>query len=135
MRSVTMLLIGLLALTAANAQEDIYQFDTKNQRESYITLSTELRCPKCQNQNLADSNAGASKIMRDVIAEELLAGKTEHEIKTMMVDRYGEFVLYKPPVKLETLLLWWAPVIFLGLVLLVFILVVKKRSKYATDDE
>lgn len=119
----------------SSAQDDIYQFDTDKQRSSYQALSAELRCPKCQNQNLADSNSEISEIMRDVIAEQLVQGKSEDEVKAMMVDRYGEFVLYKPPVKTETLILWWAPVVFIGLVVLAFIVIISKRSKYADDPD
>ena len=126
----------LLAVIASSVQalDGLYEFDTENQRESYKTLSTELRCPKCQNQNLADSNSEISEAMRDVIAEELLSGRTEQEIKDMMVERYGDFVLYKPPVKKETIILWWAPIVFLLVVFLCLGFVVFKRSQYVDDD-
>jgi len=127
--------VSLLFTHLSLAQDDIYPFDTDSQRSSYQTLSVELRCPKCQNQNLADSNSEISEIMRDVIAEQVLMGKTEDEVKAMMVDRYGEFVLYRPPVNKETLILWWAPVVFIGLVFVAFIVIVSKRSKYVDDDE
>lgn len=117
------------------AQESLYEFDTKKQEDSFSKLSTELRCPKCQNQNLHDSNSEIADIMRDVIAEELLAGKTEVEIKDLMVDRYGDFVLYKPPVNLETLVLWWAPVGLVAVVFICFLVIVIRRSKYAVDDD
>lgn len=119
----------------ATAEVEIYEFESDSQRNSYLSLSEELRCPKCQNQNLADSNSEISDIMRDVIAEQVQAGMSEDEIKTMMVDRYGDFVLYKPPVKKETLLLWWAPIIFLAAIAVVFISIIVRRSKYVDDEE
>ena len=132
-RAVIFILFALAASTAL-AQNEIYDFDTENQRNSYAKLSVELRCPKCQNQNLADSNSDISEAMRDVIAEELISGKTESEIKQMMVDRYGEFVLYKPPVNMQTLVLWWAPVIFLLIVFVILLTVVARRRKYVEDE-
>lgn len=134
--ALRLLLLSLMLTFAGvcSAQDDLYQFDTENQRENYVTLTTELRCPKCQNQNLADSNSEISDIMRDVIAEELLAGSTEDEIKTLMVDRYGDFVLYKPPVNKATIALWWAPFVFMAVVVLALIFVVAKRSKLASEE-
>ena len=67
--------------------------------------------------------------MRDVIAESINAGKSEQEIKQTMVDRYGDFVLYKPPVTAETIGLWWAPGVFLVIAAIVFISIVIKRKK------
>jgi cytochrome c-type biogenesis protein CcmH len=72
-------------------------------------LANELRCPVCQNQSLADSNADLARDLREEIARQLAAGRSDDEIRTLMVSRYGEFVLYDPPLQPNTLLLWGAP--------------------------
>lgn len=122
----------LMSLQVA-AVVETYEFDRAEQRESYVTLSEELRCPKCQNQNLADSNAEIAQIMREVIVEEIKLGHSEQAIKDLMVERYGEFVLYEPPVVMETLVLWWAPVLFLLIAALAFVYIVFKRSRVTQE--
>ncbi len=122
-------ILSTLATSIACASSGVYDFESDDLRKSYQRLTEELRCPKCQNQNLADSNSEISDIMRDVIAESLADGKSEQQIKTTMVERYGDFVLYKPPVTVETMALWWAPMVFLGVAALVFVFIVAKRKK------
>ncbi|WP_193173832.1 cytochrome c-type biogenesis protein [Nisaea nitritireducens] len=72
-------------------------------------LSKEVRCLVCQNQSIDDSNAGLAKDLRVILRERLVAGDSDSEIKTFLVERYGDFVLLKPPVKAETLFLWYGP--------------------------
>ena len=78
-------------------------------------LSLQLRCLVCQNQSVAESNAGLAVDLRNQVREQVVAGKSDREIIDFMTSRYGDFVLYKPPVKVTTLLLWFGP----GLLLLV----------------
>ena len=78
-------------------------------------LAQELRCLVCQNQTLADSNAPLAVDLRNQIREQLAAGKSERDVKDYMVARYGDFVLYRPPFKATTLLLWIGPFLFLAL--------------------
>lgn len=127
------ILLGLLCLLVAAtslAQEDIYSFSSEDNRDAFDQLTQELRCPKCLNQNLADSDSEISKIMRDVIAEEIEAGQNEEDIKQMMVDRYSEFVLYDPPIKRETMILWVTPIIILILGIIAFVIIIVKRQSY-----
>ena len=103
-------------------------FQSQQQEERFNQLARELRCLVCQNQNLADSDAQLAHDLRAEVHEMLVAGKSDDEIKTFMVDRYGDFVLYRPPVQENTYLLWLAP---LGLLLIgAFILrvIIKKRA-------
>ena len=76
-------------------------------------LAHELRCLVCQNQTLADSNAPLAVDLRNQIREQLAAGKSEHDVVDFMVARYGDFVLYRPPLKASTVLLWVGPFAFL----------------------
>ena len=98
---------------SAWAVVDVHTFDTESQRQRYLTLIDELRCPKCQNQNLSGSDADIAADLRRELHRLLLAGKTDREIITFMVDRYGDFILYRPRLQMNTSLLWFAPVILL----------------------
>ncbi len=92
-------------------------------------LAHELRCLVCQNQTIADSNADLAIDLRTQIREQIQAGKTDSQIKEYMVARYGDFVLYKPPVQSNTLLLWIAPFLLLvGAVVFLFWHLAKRRK-------
>ena len=107
---------GQLWLTpVALAVIETYEFSSPDLEVRYHQLSQELRCPKCQNQNIADSNAPIARDLRVVLYEQLEQGATDDEILAYMVARYGEFVRYRPGVDRNTVLLWTAP----GLLLIV----------------
>ena len=122
--------VPLLALAAI----DVYEFDTPEQEARFRSLTQELRCPKCQKQSIADSDADISGDMRLRTAEMIREGYTDREVVDFFRDRYGDFVSYRPPFDATTLLLWLGP----GLVLLAGgILVVRllRRASAAADDE
>lgn len=116
-----LLLVCLLVASAilGAAEQDRRQFDTAAQRQLYLQLTAELRCPQCQNQNIADSNAVVAVDMRDKTHELVLQGKDRQQILDYMINRYGYFVHYQPPVNRYTLLLWLAPAVLLVGLLLV----------------
>lgn len=114
---------------------DVFEFDSEGQRQRYQQLAYELRCPKCQNQNLADSNSQISQDLRAEVVKLLKEGKTDAEIRQYMVDRYGDFVLYNPPVQSNTIVLWWGPLIILLLAAIAFVSIVLKRSKVTGSVE
>ena len=97
-------------------------------------LSEELRCLVCQNQNIADSNAELAQDLRREIRSMIQAGKTDKEIIDFMVTRYGDFVLYRPPVKGITLLLWGGPIALLLLGLFVLQRYLRQRARRMADD-
>jgi cytochrome c-type biogenesis protein CcmH len=111
------LLLGLLLFAAGAAQTAIetYEFDDDVLLERYQLMSAELRCPKCQNQNIAGSNAPIAADLRKQLYQQLQAGRSDAEIIEYMVQRYGEFVLYRPRWDKVTLVLWLAPLILLTL--------------------
>ena len=115
------LFFGLLLAMPVQAKVEIVQFDTPEQEERYKKVIAELRCLVCQNQNLADSDAELAVDMRRKAYEMVKQDKTKTEIANFMVDRYGEFVLYRPPLNRNTLLLWTGPFIILliGVTLLI----------------
>lgn len=98
------------------ASTEVVEFSDPQLRKRYYQLVQELRCPKCQNQNLADSNAPISKDMKAQIYSMLEAKNTDDEIKQHLVSRYSEFVLYRPEVNTNTWFLWFAPLclVFVG---------------------
>jgi cytochrome c-type biogenesis protein CcmH len=98
------------------------------------TLSEELRCLVCQNQTLADSNAPLAEDLRREVRELAQQGKTDAEIKQYLVARYGDFVLYKPPVKPTTWILWFGPFAFLLGGGLLWFVVLRRRRRGGSDD-
>jgi cytochrome c-type biogenesis protein CcmH len=105
--SLTMAIVSMNAVAVI----ETYEFSTPELELRYKALSQELRCPKCQNQNIADSNAPISRDLRAIVHEQLEAGATDDQIITYLVDRYGEFVRYRPGVDGNTFWLWSAPII------------------------
>ena len=124
-----LLLLGLLLVFTAQAVEDLTAFPDDEMRQRYHTLTEELRCPKCQNQNLADSNSMIAEDLRAEVHRLLLDGKSDQQIKQYLVARYGDFVLYKPPVKSSTWVLWLLPVALLLVAVIVILLLVRGQRK------
>jgi cytochrome c-type biogenesis protein CcmH len=93
----------------------------------------EIRCLVCQNQNLADSNAELAQDLRNVIREKIEAGQTDKEIVQFLTDRYGDFVLYRPPLRDNTLVLWAGPFVILLLALFLLIRTISKRNAANAD--
>jgi cytochrome c-type biogenesis protein CcmH len=111
---------------------DTYQFNNEAQELRYQALIAELRCPKCQNQNLAGSDAPIAKDLKDRTYQLLQDGKTDSEIRDYMVERYGDFISYKPPVRGSTYALWFGPFALLLVVVLVLVWRRKKVTPPAT---
>jgi len=128
-----LLTLCLFWATSAYAVIETYQFDSAEMRERYHVFVKELRCPKCQNQNLEDSNAGVAADLRREVHRLLHEGYSDDEIYDYMVARYGEFVLYRPRTSGVTLYLWLAPAMLLALAIAVVALIVK-RSRKQIDD-
>ena len=103
----------ILVSSSAWAVIETYEFSSPDLASRYHLLSQELRCPKCQNQNIADSNAPIARDLRVVLYEQLEAGQTDAQILDFMVARYGQFVRYRPEVDRQTALLWWSPVLLM----------------------
>jgi Uncharacterized protein involved in biosynthesis of c-type cytochromes len=129
MRSLLAVFVGLLISLVAYGAIDTYEFRDEAERERYRTLTEELRCPKCQNQNIDDSNAPIAMDLRKEIFRMLEEGQSNDQIIDYLVARYGDFVRYRPPVTKTTLLLWYGPaaLLILGLGVLAFIIVRRRR--------
>lgn len=127
MRRLFLLLV--LVAGSLHAAVETFDFATEEQRQRYLEFAQELRCPKCQNQNLADSNAPIAQDLRLELHRLLLDGKSDAEIVDFMVTRYGEYVLYEPRLEAKTVLLWGAPVLMLGVGLLVLAGIVRRARR------
>ncbi|WP_152222053.1 cytochrome c maturation protein CcmH [Pseudomonas sp. SCB32] len=123
--------LGLALTGVARAAIDTYEFASDAERERFRDLTTELRCPKCQNQDIADSNAPIAADLRKQIYAQLQQGKSNQQIVDYMVDRYGDFVRYKPAVNERTWLLWFGPAAFLLLGVGVIGVIVARRRRPA----
>ncbi|MFH0265603.1 cytochrome c-type biogenesis protein [Vibrio rumoiensis] len=129
--SLLMLLCMLFAVPAMSAIE-VFDFDTPAQEAQFQELSHTLRCPKCQNNSISDSNAELAKDLRLKVYQMTKQGKSKQEIVDYMVARYGNFVTYNPPLTPSTAVLWLAP---LGIVLFGFgFIVLRSRRKSSTKQ-
>ena len=111
---------------------ELVSFADPQQRQRYYQLIAQLRCPKCQNQNLADSDAPIASDLRKELYLLISEGYTDREILDFMVSRYGEFVLYAPPVNSATAVLWLLPAGLVLIALLLAFIIVKRNSDVAT---
>lgn len=121
----------LILSPAAVIALDYQRFSNPEQQEAYESLTSELRCLVCQNQTIADSNAELAGDLRRQVYEMLQQGKTREEVIEFMTQRYGDFVLYKPPFKGKTSLLWIAPVVFLLIGLITVGLLIQRKKTAA----
>lgn len=129
MKVALSLMVALLISFAAVADNiDTYKFNSVEQEQQYRHLTESLRCPKCQNNSIADSNAMIASDMRLKVYELLQKGQTPDQVKQYMVARYGNFVTYEPPVMPSTIILWAGPALFVIIGALVIILRSRKRS-------
>ena len=127
-RWLAALVCGLALTGIAHAAIDTYEFANDAERARFRELTQELRCPKCQNQDLADSNAPIATDLRREIFRMLGEGKDNQQIIDFMVDRYGDFVRYKPALTSKTVVLWFGPLALLvGGVVVIGVIVVRRR--------
>ena len=119
----------VFACDKAFAVIETYEFDSDVQRQRYQSFIEEMRCPKCQNQNLAGSDSPISADLRNEIYEAIKAGKSDREIVDFMVERYGDFILYRPRVSPVTYVLWGSPVALLIIGIIVLIIILRRRRQ------
>jgi cytochrome c-type biogenesis protein CcmH len=123
MKPLVLILAAILLMpTSLVAAVDVRDFASELEERRYRSLVAELRCPKCQNTNLAGSDAGLADDLKDRVHLLLRQGASDDEIRQHMIERYGDFVSYKPPMRPATWLLWWGPLLLLvvGLAVMFF---------------
>jgi cytochrome c-type biogenesis protein CcmH len=113
---------------------DPLQFESAEQEARFTELTAELRCTVCQNQSLADSDAPLAQDLRNEIHLMMQQGDSDEDIKRFLVDRYGDFVLYRPPVRGATLLLWIAPLLLLTTGAVVMAITIHRRRVMLAEE-
>jgi len=122
----------LLTLTSTSSAEIAgFPFESEAQEQRFRDLSSELRCLVCQNQSLADSNAGLAQDLRSELYEQVLTGNSSNQIISFMTERYGDFILYKPRFATKTLFLWLTPI----LLFIVGIFCLIRFSKFRNQEQ
>ena len=137
MRLTRLFILFLTLAFSVNQAEaspvDTYVFHDEVTKIRFQALTKELRCPKCQNQNLAGSNSPIAADLRKELYELLQQGKADSEIVSFMVDRYGEFVLYRPRVSSLTYVLWFGPIVLILLGIIIVIVIVRRKPVAKSD--
>lgn len=124
------LLLSLLLITIpCFAAEDYYQFSSPKEHQRFANLTSELRCLVCQNQNLSESNAALAADLRNQVYQQIQKGQSDKQIVDYLIARYGDFILYRPPVKASTAGLWFGPFIFLFIGLGYLFFYIRNRQK------
>lgn len=132
----TIVAVMLMALmTSASAGIEVYEFKSSEDETRYRALIEELRCPKCQNQNLAGSDAPIALDLKQKTYEMINDGRSDTEIRDYMFERYGDFISYKPPVRPSTWILWFFPPVLLILLMIGWFYKNKHGSKGDVSGE
>ncbi|WP_279572206.1 heme lyase NrfEFG subunit NrfF [Volucribacter amazonae] len=135
MKYKLLIILGLLlSFTVQAEMVDTFQFSSPEQRIRAVALAKSLRCPQCQNQNLVESNSPIAYDLRLEVYRMIEEGKSNQQIIQLMTDRFGLFVLYKPPLQWNTLLLWGLPLLLLvgGLMMMIFHIRRKSATTYSS---
>jgi cytochrome c-type biogenesis protein CcmH len=127
------LVLLLLLCTSALAKEAAPVAADPALEARVVAITAELRCLVCQNQTIADSSSGLADDLRNQVREQLRKGASDEQVVQFMTERYGDFVLYRPPLKASTVLLWAGPALFLVVGVGTLALVLRRRSKLAAD--
>lgn len=130
-RLLLVLALCVAPLLDGHAAIEAYTFETPEQEQAFHSLSAELRCLVCQNQSIGDSNADLAQDLRREIYGMLKAGKDKQAIVDFMVERYGNFVLYRPPVEARTWGLWFGPFLLLAVGVAALLVFVRRRAAQA----
>ena len=118
----------------ARAEDVPLPFPNAAEQARYVALIRTLRCLVCQNQTLADSEAGLAQDLRKIVHDRIVAGQSDEQIKKFLIARYGDFVLYRPPVQANTWLLWFGPFLLLFAAAFVWWRVARRRTAPAPLD-
>jgi cytochrome c-type biogenesis protein CcmH len=134
MRRLAGLVAGLMLAAAAGAVDTTPPLPTPQLQQRYYDMTHELRCVQCQNEAIADSPVGLAADLRRQVHEMIVAGKSDDDIRDYMVQRYGEFILFRPRMNARTIWLWGAPALLLLAGLVAAWRVLGKRTRLAASD-
>lgn len=125
----------LLLIQGAFAESiDVKDFENSTQESRYIDLIDNIRCPVCQGQSIGGSNSGLAKDLREQVRKMILNDKSDDDIYLFMIERYGDFVIFKPPINWKTYLLWFTPLIFLVLCFIYLIRIISKKRDFSAKS-
>ncbi len=127
MRIVWLLWLALPSVAFAQGAIDAFEFASVEQAQRYQALIDEFRCPKCLNTNLAGSDAPIAADLRALVYRLVRDGASDDEVRTYLQDRYGDFVLYDPPLRADTVMLWLMPAVLAAIGVIVIIVLVRRR--------
>ncbi len=122
------LILLILPFKLYAVDKNMIEFDTSQQETRFSELTKELRCVVCKNQSVADSNAELAQDVRNLVRNKILDGQTDQQITHFLVERYGDFVLYNPPLQPKTYVLWVGPLVLLLIALLVLIYFIRRHA-------
>jgi cytochrome c-type biogenesis protein CcmH len=134
-RPIVLLALWLLGASMTTLAFDVDSMPTAELQERYHGLIHELRCMQCQNQSIADSPVGLAEDLRRDVREQLLAGKSDAEIRASMVARYGNIILFRPPFQLSTAWVWLLPFLLLIVGVFVGARIVRQRAALVAGDD
>jgi len=125
----------LLLIQGAFAESiDVKDFENFSQESRYLDLIDNIRCPVCQGQSIGGSNSGLAKDLREQVRKMILNDKSDTDIYLFMIERYGDFVIFKPPINWKTYLLWFTPLIFLVLCFIYLIRIISKKRDFSVKS-
>ncbi|MEK8016900.1 MAG: cytochrome c-type biogenesis protein [Candidatus Parabeggiatoa sp.] len=122
------LILLILPFKLYAVDKNMIEFDTSQQETRFSELTKELRCVVCKNQSVADSNAELAQDVRNLVRNKILEGQTDQQITHFLVERYGDFVLYNPPLQPKTYVLWVGPLVLLLIALIVLIYFIRRHA-------
>ncbi|WP_409310759.1 heme lyase NrfEFG subunit NrfF [Pectobacterium sp. B1J-3] len=128
------LFVMLLTFSAQAQVVDTWQFASQTHRQEALAIAGELRCPQCQNQSLLESNSPVAVSMRHEVFSMVEQGKSKADIMAFMSQRYGDFVQYRPPLKIQTSILWLTPLLLLIAFACIAWRVIRRRDRGHRDD-
>ena len=135
MRYFIQFVLLLLLIQGAFAESiDVKDFKNSSQESRYIDLIDNIRCPVCQGQSIGGSNSGLAKDLREQVRKMILNDKSDDDIYLFMIERYGDFVIFKPPINWKTYLLWFTPLIFLVLCFIYLIRIISKKRDFSVKS-
>ena len=125
----------LLLIQGAFAESiEVNDFENSSQESRYLDLIDNIRCPVCQGQSIGCSNSGLAKDLREQVRKMILNDKSDDDIYLFMIERYGDFVIFKPPINWKTYLLWFTPLIFLVLCFIYLIRIILKKRDFSVKS-
>jgi len=113
---------------------EVKDFENFSQESRYLDLIDNIRCPVCQGQSIGGSNSDLAKDLREQVRKMILNDKSDNDIHLFMIERYGDFVIFKPPINLKTYLLWFTPLIFLVLCFIYLIRIISKKRDFSVKS-